>query len=229
MRTAPFEYRGFPAAGQTVMAPEGAAAGDRAIGVSDTTQELRFAVAMSGGVSLAVWMGGVAREVNLLQQASNVRQHESAAGPPGLPGGTGGARRAGRCRGPGRAARTGMPGPATCTCGCCAASISPSPWTCWRGPARAGSTPRCSGCPARPGRTWPCCVICGSPPARWTCCCAIPGRRTPRRSCRATRCCSPSWPGGSRASTGAGRTIRCWRPPGRRGRPWIRPCSSRRR
>jgi patatin-related protein len=29
---------------------------------------------MSGGVSLAVWMGGVAREMNLLQQASNLRQ-----------------------------------------------------------------------------------------------------------------------------------------------------------
>ena len=35
-----------------------------------TTQDVRFAVAMSGGVSLAVWMGGVAREINLLQQAS---------------------------------------------------------------------------------------------------------------------------------------------------------------
>ena len=29
---------------------------------------------MSGGVSLAVWMWGVARELNLLQQASNLRQ-----------------------------------------------------------------------------------------------------------------------------------------------------------
>jgi hypothetical protein len=32
---------------------------------------------MSGGVSLAVWMGGVAREVNLLQQASNLRVNEA--------------------------------------------------------------------------------------------------------------------------------------------------------
>ena len=39
-----------------------------------TAQEVRFAVAMSGGVSLAVWMGGVAREMNLLQEASNYRQ-----------------------------------------------------------------------------------------------------------------------------------------------------------
>jgi patatin-related protein len=39
-----------------------------------TAQEVRFAVAMSGGVSLAVWMGGVAREMNLLQEASNRRQ-----------------------------------------------------------------------------------------------------------------------------------------------------------
>ncbi len=31
-------------------------------------------MAMSGGVSLAVWMGGVAREMNLLQEASNRRQ-----------------------------------------------------------------------------------------------------------------------------------------------------------
>ena len=83
--------------GQTVRAPEAGALDDRGIGVSDTTQEVRFAVAMSGGVSLAVWMGGVAREVNLLQQASNVRLHEAAAGPagpvpgPGAPGAAPGA------------------------------------------------------------------------------------------------------------------------------------------
>ncbi len=41
---------------------------------------MRFAVAMSGGVSLAVWMGGVAREINLLQQASRSLQRDS--GPP---------------------------------------------------------------------------------------------------------------------------------------------------
>jgi patatin-related protein len=38
------------------------------------TQDIRFAIAMSGGVSLAVWMGGVSREVNLLQQASDARR-----------------------------------------------------------------------------------------------------------------------------------------------------------
>jgi patatin-related protein len=43
-------------------------------GYTGTGQEVRFAVAMAGGVSLAVWMGGVARELNLLQQASNLRQ-----------------------------------------------------------------------------------------------------------------------------------------------------------
>src|SRR5215467_11804885 len=43
----------------------------------DMTQDVRFAVAMSGGVSLAVWMGGIAREINLLQQASNLRMKES--------------------------------------------------------------------------------------------------------------------------------------------------------
>ncbi len=41
------------------------------------TQDVRIAVAMSGGVSLAVWMGGVAREVNLLQQASNLRVNKA--------------------------------------------------------------------------------------------------------------------------------------------------------
>jgi hypothetical protein len=41
--------------------------------VSDLSQDVRVAVAMTGGVSLAVWMGGIAREINLLQQASNLR------------------------------------------------------------------------------------------------------------------------------------------------------------
>jgi patatin-related protein len=36
-------------------------------------QELRLAITMSGGVSLAVWMGGVARELNLLTEASSGR------------------------------------------------------------------------------------------------------------------------------------------------------------
>jgi hypothetical protein len=35
---------------------------------------------MSGGVSLAVWMGGVAREINLLQQAGNLRQTQKESG-----------------------------------------------------------------------------------------------------------------------------------------------------
>src|SRR5947207_15387915 len=45
--------------------------------VSDATQEVRFATARTGGVSLAIWMGGVARELNLLDQAS--REREGAA------------------------------------------------------------------------------------------------------------------------------------------------------
>jgi patatin-related protein len=49
-------------------------------GYTGTGQEVRFAVAMSGGVSLAVWMGGVAREMNLLQQASNLRQAQKEPG-----------------------------------------------------------------------------------------------------------------------------------------------------
>ena len=41
-------------------------------------QELRLAITMSGGVSLAVWMGGVARELNLLTEASS--RHPAAPG-----------------------------------------------------------------------------------------------------------------------------------------------------
>ena len=36
----------------------------------EPSQELRIAVTMTGGVSLAIWMGGVARELNLLSMAS---------------------------------------------------------------------------------------------------------------------------------------------------------------
>ena len=53
---------------------------DRGTPDPDTTQDVRFAVAMSGGVSLAVWMGGVAREINLLQQASRSPQRDSGPG-----------------------------------------------------------------------------------------------------------------------------------------------------
>ncbi|HEY5353237.1 MAG TPA: patatin-like protein [Streptosporangiaceae bacterium] len=81
MRTAAFSPNGAQPPDPAVAAPPGDAVDPAAITVSDTTQDVRFAVAMSGGVSLAVWMGGVAREVNLLQQASNVRQHEAAADP----------------------------------------------------------------------------------------------------------------------------------------------------
>jgi hypothetical protein len=41
------------------------------------TQDLRVAVAMTGGASLAVWIGGVARELNLLQQAGWLRDAEA--------------------------------------------------------------------------------------------------------------------------------------------------------
>jgi hypothetical protein len=48
-------------------APTGpASTGADRVPVSLATQKLRLAVTMSGGVSLAVWMGGVAREVSLL-------------------------------------------------------------------------------------------------------------------------------------------------------------------
>ncbi len=74
-----------------------------------TTQDVRFAVAMSGGVSLAVWMGGVAREINLLQQASRSLQRDpgpvpdQAARPaPGGPDGSTAAAAGGPGRGRGR-------------------------------------------------------------------------------------------------------------------------------
>jgi patatin-related protein len=56
--------------------------------VSLDTQKVRLAVAMTGGVSLAVWMGGVAREINLLTQASDLRPRdagEERVPPPGGP------------------------------------------------------------------------------------------------------------------------------------------------
>jgi patatin-related protein len=38
------------------------------------TEEVRIATTMTGGVSLAIWMGGVAREIDLLMQASQFRR-----------------------------------------------------------------------------------------------------------------------------------------------------------
>ncbi len=55
--------------------------------VSLATQKVRFAVAMTGGVSLAVWMGGVAREINLLTQASDLRARDKGESPVPPPGG----------------------------------------------------------------------------------------------------------------------------------------------
>jgi patatin-related protein len=46
---------------------------DRPSPVTELTQELRLATTMTGGVSLAIWMAGVAREINLLSQASQWR------------------------------------------------------------------------------------------------------------------------------------------------------------
>ena len=45
--------------------------------LSQPAAELRLAVAFTGGVSLAVWMGGMAREMNLLLSASRWRQGET--------------------------------------------------------------------------------------------------------------------------------------------------------
>jgi patatin-related protein len=46
------------------------------------TQEIRFALTFTGGVSLAVWMGGVAREIDLLVQASACRRTMDQKDPP---------------------------------------------------------------------------------------------------------------------------------------------------
>jgi patatin-related protein len=42
--------------------------------VTERTQELRLATTITGGVSLAIWMAGVSREINLLAQASQWRR-----------------------------------------------------------------------------------------------------------------------------------------------------------
>lgn len=47
---------------------------DEPSAVTELTQELRLATTMTGGVSLAIWMAGVAREINLLSQASQWRR-----------------------------------------------------------------------------------------------------------------------------------------------------------
>src|SRR5215472_18519020 len=45
------------------------------------TTELRLAVTFTGGVSLAVWMGGMAREMNLLLAASRAKHGEQVKPP----------------------------------------------------------------------------------------------------------------------------------------------------
>jgi patatin-related protein len=50
------------------------------------TQDLRVAVAMTGGASLAVWIGGVVRELNLLQQAGWLRDANGSDDPGSLAG-----------------------------------------------------------------------------------------------------------------------------------------------
>jgi patatin-related protein len=47
---------------------------NESLNVTPMTQELRLATTMTGGVSLAIWMAGVAREINLLAQASQWRR-----------------------------------------------------------------------------------------------------------------------------------------------------------
>ncbi|NUS55070.1 MAG: patatin-like protein, partial [Streptomycetaceae bacterium] len=48
--------------------------GTPGIGSNPAEPEIRLAATFTGGVSLAIWMGGVAREINLLCSASRMRQ-----------------------------------------------------------------------------------------------------------------------------------------------------------
>jgi patatin-related protein len=52
-------------------------ASDRPSSVTQLTQEVRLATTFTGGVSLAIWMAGVTREINLLAQASQCRRMEA--------------------------------------------------------------------------------------------------------------------------------------------------------
>ncbi len=57
-----------------------------ATAVTSATQEVRLALTMTGGVSLAVWMGGVAREVDLVMQASKARRARQVSEVGAVPG-----------------------------------------------------------------------------------------------------------------------------------------------
>jgi patatin-related protein len=54
--------------------------------VSPATEEVRLALTMTGGVSLAVWMGGVAREIDLVMQASKARRARQMSTADPVPG-----------------------------------------------------------------------------------------------------------------------------------------------
>ena len=69
------EIRTAASGGGTVNKPLGGA------GDSLPYSELRLAVAFTGGVSLAVWMGGMAREMNLLLAASRAERGEQIKSP----------------------------------------------------------------------------------------------------------------------------------------------------
>ena len=69
------ETRAALTAGGAVSGPPGGA------GDALPDSELRLAVAFTGGVSLAVWMGGMAREMNLLLAASRAKHGEQVKPP----------------------------------------------------------------------------------------------------------------------------------------------------
>src|SRR6516162_10884390 len=76
-RRSPRSWQGRPKAPALVGEPlrqECAMAFNNPSPVTELTQELRLATTMTGGVSLAIWMAGVAQEINLLAQASQWRR-----------------------------------------------------------------------------------------------------------------------------------------------------------
>ena len=134
-----------------------------------TTQELRLALTFTGGVSLAVWMGGVAREVDLLVQASDARVGAPAVTAPPLQ--------------PRERSVVDLYRP------CSTSWTSRSRSTSCPERAPAASTPHCSAWPTRNGSAWSACARRGWTWAPSATCSATRGCPTRPRCCRATASC----------------------------------------
>ena len=114
---------------------------------TEETLEVRMATTMTGGVSLAVWMGGVAREIDLLRQASNLRRAAATRDRP-------------------HGARTTRRSNATSIAGSWICSIWWSRSTSCLAPVRVGSMPPSSPIPVPVTGISARCAICGSISAR---------------------------------------------------------------